>query len=50
MSKDPGPWFVAAYNGSCAGCGADISPGDTIRADGAGGYLDEECGVEDGDD
>lgn len=39
-----GLWFTAAYNGTCAGCGDGIFPGDTIRADGDGGYLCEPCG------
>ena len=42
----PGPWFLAAYYGSCADCGADIEPDDQIRADGDGGYLCEDCGEE----
>ena len=39
-----GPWFTAQYEGECAGCGAGIAPGDTIRADGQHGYLCGECG------
>jgi hypothetical protein len=40
-----GPWFTAQYPGECAGpCGGDIEPGDTIRADGAGDWLCEQCG------
>ena len=41
-----GPFFTAAYGGYCAGCGDGILPGDTIRADGDGGYLCEYCGQE----
>jgi predicted RNA-binding Zn-ribbon protein involved in translation (DUF1610 family) len=42
-----GPWFTAGYSsGSCSDCGEDITEGDTIRADGQGGYLCEECGAE----
>lgn len=39
-----GPWFAAAYYGSCAGCPEDIEPDDMIRADGEGGYLCRTCG------
>jgi hypothetical protein len=39
-----GPWFPASYDGECSGCGGDILPGDKIRADGQGGWLDEDCG------
>jgi hypothetical protein len=39
----PGPWFTAQYGGECACCGDDICPGDTIRADGEGGYACNEC-------
>ena len=38
-----GPWFIAAYNGSCSGCGEDIAPDDEIRADGDGGWERREC-------
>jgi hypothetical protein len=37
----PGPWFTAGFGGTCATCGDPIVPGDTIRADGRGGYV---CG------
>jgi hypothetical protein len=40
----PGPWCVAEYWGSCAGCGADITPGDEIRADGYNGWQGRCCG------
>lgn len=43
-----GPWFTARFPGMCTGCPADIRPGDTIRADGDGLYLCEECGEEEG--
>jgi hypothetical protein len=46
----PGPWFPAAYRGSCAGCGGDIVPDDPIRADGEGGYLCGDCGEDVGRD
>ena len=40
-----GPWFTARYDGLCAGCGDEISPGDTIRSEsGHGGWLCEVCG------
>lgn len=45
-----GPWFAAAYYGSCAECGDDIEPDDEIRASGDGGYLCKECGEEAEDD
>lgn len=41
-----GPWFTAAYPGCCSGCDGGIEPGDTIRADGDGGYLCPGCGRE----
>lgn len=42
-SSAPGPWFTASYGGSCASCGDQIEEGDTIRADGAGGWECENC-------
>jgi hypothetical protein len=39
-----GPWFTAAYPGTCAGCSEEFGPGTLIRADGDGGYLAEACG------
>jgi hypothetical protein len=39
-----GPWFTAQYESACAGCEEAVEPGDTIRADGKGGYLCEGCG------
>ncbi len=47
--SDPGPWFAAAYSGSCSGCGEDIEDGDEIRADGGGGWERRECCGEDED-
>jgi hypothetical protein len=29
---DSAPWTIAAYSGSCSGCGEEIEPGDEIRA------------------
>lgn len=40
-----GPWFEAGYPGHCTDCDEKITPGDTIRADGYGGYLCEWCGA-----
>ena len=40
-----GPWFTAQYIGECAGCSEKIERGDTIRADGDGAYLCEDCGM-----
>lgn len=39
----PGPWFTAGYGGRCASCGDGFTEGDTIRADGAGGFECEGC-------
>lgn len=39
-----GPWFAARFEGFCSRCGDAIEPGDPIRADGEGGYLDHDCG------
>jgi hypothetical protein len=39
-----GPWFIAAYDGDCSGCGQEFSEGDEIRADGQGGWLARCCG------
>jgi hypothetical protein len=41
-------WFAAAFHGTCADCGRDISPDDMVRADGGDGYLCEGCGQEGG--
>jgi hypothetical protein len=41
-----GPWFTAGYAGRCSMGDERIEPGDTIRADGEGGYLCEPCGSE----
>lgn len=40
-----GPPFPARYDGECSGCGDDFAAGDTIRADGQGGWLCETCGA-----
>jgi hypothetical protein len=41
-----GPWFPAQYDGGCGGCGEKITEGDSIRADGCGGWLCPDCGAE----
>lgn len=38
-----GPAFTAQYDGRCAGCGTDFWPGETIRGDGAGGWVAGCC-------
>lgn len=40
-----GPWFIASYPGECSGwgCGMPFMDGDTIRADGEGGWEAQEC-------
>jgi hypothetical protein len=39
--RQPGPWITARYgDGRCTRNGCEISTGDRIRADGAGGW---EC-------
>lgn len=42
-----GPWFIAAYDGQCAGCGDEFCEGDEIRADGSRGWLARCCGGDD---
>jgi hypothetical protein len=39
-----GPWFTAAFDGGCDGCGEQIEEGDQIRSDGEGGWLCLDCG------
>lgn len=40
-----GPWFTARYDGKCDGpCGQEFEAGDTIRSDGEGGWLCQDCG------
>jgi hypothetical protein len=41
-NSEPGPQITARFAGKC-GCGTGILPGDTIRADGQGGYLAACC-------
>ncbi len=37
------PWFAAAFESDCDGCGCRIFEGDIIRADGDGGYEGRDC-------
>jgi hypothetical protein len=39
-----GPWFAARYDGECGNCGCEFQAGDSIRSDGAGGWLCGGCG------
>lgn len=42
-----GPWFEARLPGRCSlNDEHRIVPGDEIRADGTGGYLCRECGLD----
>ena len=41
--------FPARYDGDCDACGYPFDAGDMIRSDGEGGWLCEDCGLEDGD-
>lgn len=45
MDDTKGPWFGALYEGRCSDCTRLIDEGDRIRADGAGGYECEDCGL-----
>jgi hypothetical protein len=38
----PGPPFIASYDGECS-AGDEIHEGDTIRADGEGGWIHIDC-------
>ena len=38
-----GPWFGAMYAGTCDSCFDPIQEGDSIRADGQGGYECRDC-------
>lgn len=42
LQNDPGPPFVARFDGFCRECGHSIAPGDTIRGAGTG-YVHEGC-------
>lgn len=39
----PGPWFVAGFNGECSLEGHSFDEGDIIRADGEGEYECKVC-------
>jgi hypothetical protein len=41
--SNPGPWFHAAFPGICEKGGEGFEKGDTIRADGQGGYECHGC-------
>jgi hypothetical protein len=43
-SRRYGPWFAAAYGGTCAECGDRFDAGEAIRAIGDGEYIGECCG------
>lgn len=43
MMPGPGPTFEAEYESTCSELEDDIQPGDSIRADGAGGYAHASC-------
>jgi len=42
--------FHARYDGECDRCATDFYAGDEIRPDGMGGWLCEDCGLEDDED
>lgn len=46
----PGPWFTAQLPGECSAGGEEITGGDTIRADGSGGWECQECVEEEAED
>lgn len=48
--SDPGPWFIARFEGECSAEGDTIEEGDEIRADGSGGYEHRDCVFEYEDD
>lgn len=39
----PGPATKARFPGRCAGCDEPFRPGQTIRSDGAGGWIADCC-------
>jgi hypothetical protein len=42
--SEAGPWFIAGFDGECdLGDCSGISEGDTIRANGSGGWECESC-------
>lgn len=44
---DEPPLIVAVFNGKCSTCGDRISIGDTIRANGHGGWECQDCIADD---
>lgn len=50
MSGQPGPWFIAGYDGECDRGDHEIDEGDEIRADGEGGWECRLCIENDLDD
>lgn len=38
-----GPAFTASFDGEDSCCGAGITAGETIRADGSGGWIHDDC-------
>jgi hypothetical protein len=40
---EPGPWFIAGFDDVCSRGGEPIDSGDTIRADGDGGWECRGC-------
>jgi hypothetical protein len=43
VKDGPGPVFVAGYESECSEEGDWIEPGDSIRADGHGGFAHASC-------
>ena len=50
MVSEFGPWIFARWDSDCDGCGNFIEAEDRIRSDGEGGWLCEDCGLEDPED
>jgi len=48
-NSEPGPWIIAGFDSPCA-FGDMIAEGDTIRADGDGGWEHASCAVDIGND
>jgi len=49
MSK-LGPWFTSRWDSECDNCGDLVMEGDSMRADGEGGWVCEMCGRDDLDE
>lgn len=39
----PGPWFTAGFDSEASCCQAGVMEGETIRADGDGGWAHQQC-------